>query len=177
MMMAVFGGRVLETRSFTSNTTWVAPITTARLETLDGRGQDGRSPSGAHSYVNYYDYYTQRTYQRDDGSTFSDAEVYQGRFAGWSHPANHCNAPSPVTGVPGIAYTVDCFRYVDITVDEGNYVPGTTGTDATGFGKTFAGGVGGPATVASYPATAVTPGSSNNLVIPSGAVISFTYYR
>lgn len=52
----------------------------------------------------------------------------------------------------------------------------TTGASTTGFGFTFAGGVGGPATPVTYNNVSVTPGVSYNLVIPSGGSIVIQYY-
>jgi hypothetical protein len=43
--MAALGGRRLVTETLTSSQTWVAPLSTSRIETLIGKGQDGTSSS------------------------------------------------------------------------------------------------------------------------------------
>lgn len=55
--------------------------------------------------------------------------------------------------------------------------PATTGASTTGFGKTFAGGIGGAATPATYINVAVTSGTSYTLVVPSGGSITITYMQ
>lgn len=56
-------------------------------------------------------------------------------------------------------------------------IAATTGADTVGFGKTFPGGVGGPASPVTYNNVAVTPGASYSLTIPSGGSITITYYK
>ena len=46
--MAALGGRTLVTQTLTSSQTWVAPLSTSKIETLIGKGQDGTS-SGVES--------------------------------------------------------------------------------------------------------------------------------
>lgn len=70
------------------------------------------------------------------------------------------------------------FEYV-AWQEYGSYHPGspaTTGASATGFGKTFPGGVGSPATEVVYNDVAVTPGGTYSLVVPSGGYIKISYY-
>lgn len=67
--------------------------------------------------------------------------------------------------------------YFVINYTESYTIPATTGTDTSGFGKTFAGGVGGPAATSSFTDVPVTGGASYNLVVPSGGPITITYYQ
>jgi hypothetical protein len=52
-----------------------------------------------------------------------------------------------------------------------------TGANTTGFGKTFAGGVGTSATQASYSNVPLTAGASYSLVVPGGGSITITYFQ
>lgn len=56
------------------------------------------------------------------------------------------------------------------------YNDATNGAPTTGFGYTFAGGSGGPATPVTYNNVPITPGATYNLVIPAGGSISIEYY-
>jgi hypothetical protein len=53
----------------------------------------------------------------------------------------------------------------------------TTGANTTGFGKTFAGGSGGPAGSASYANVPVVAGTVYNLSVASGGSLVFTYLQ
>lgn len=163
--------------TFTSSQMWVAPANVALLVNLSGHGTNGTAATGAHAYVDYIDSYSQRTYRYTDGSMSSDPEVHTAHYASSSKPADYCDPPTLAEGVPGLESYTDCFRYTLTTVDNGNYVPPTDGVDATGFGKTFPGGIAGPASTTSFSNVAVTPFSSYSLVIPTGASITITYYQ
>lgn len=56
------------------------------------------------------------------------------------------------------------------------YTAATNGDPTTGFGYTFAGGSGGPATPVTYNNVSITPGATYNLVVPAGGSISIEYY-
>lgn len=62
---------------------------------------------------------------------------------------------------------------VRIILSEG----GTTGASASGFGKSFPGGVGGAAETLTFDDVSVTGGAPYQLVIPTGASISITYRK
>lgn len=53
----------------------------------------------------------------------------------------------------------------------------TNGSNTTGFGFTFSGGVGGSAAPVTQSNVAVTPSSSYPLVIPAGGSITITYFQ
>lgn len=53
--------------------------------------------------------------------------------------------------------------------------PATTGSNTTGFGKTFTGGVGGTAATTTYTNVAVTASTAYTIVVPSGGYITITY--
>jgi hypothetical protein len=62
-------------------------------------------------------------------------------------------------------------------LEYGTTTPATTGASATGFGKTFPGGTGGPATTTSFANVAVTGGSNYSIVVPAGGSLTISYYR
>lgn len=184
-LILLFGSRpkVLQTVTFSANETWVCPSDVNLLSSVVGHGVNGTAPSGSHNYVTHYfsyDAYHQRTYRLTDGTQYSDPAVYDGTFSG-SPPRNYCDKPIIAIGVPGLESYVDCYNYPGIptVVDEGDYDPGTTGSSATGFGKTFAGGTPSTPTAAttSHSNVAVTPSSSYPVVVPAGAAIQITYYQ
>lgn len=67
------------------------------------------------------------------------------------------------------------FAYIEYT--ERYTIPGTTGANATAFGKTFAGGVGGPASTGVHSNVAVTPLQSYSIVVPPGGQVTITYFK
>lgn len=56
------------------------------------------------------------------------------------------------------------------------YYGETTGDSASALGYTFPGGVGGPATGATYNNVSVTPGTGYSIVVPSGGSVTIQYY-
>jgi hypothetical protein len=52
----------------------------------------------------------------------------------------------------------------------------TTGASSTAIGLTFPGGTGGAASTTTYTNTAVTPGNSYSIVVPSGGSVTLQYY-
>lgn len=74
---------------------------------------------------------------------------------------------------------VDDYGVLTAVWDElGTYSAGTaatTGSNTTGFSKTWNGGVGIPATSTTYTNIAVTPATGYPVVVPTGGYISITY--
>lgn len=64
------------------------------------------------------------------------------------------------------------YARVEIEVEQGP----TNGSASTGFGKTFAGGAGGPAVPTTYNNVPVKGGDPYQLVIPVGGSITISYY-
>lgn len=56
------------------------------------------------------------------------------------------------------------------------YIDPVTGADTTGFGYTFAGGAGGPATAATYNNVPVTPGTTYTITSTGDGYIYITYF-
>lgn len=59
----------------------------------------------------------------------------------------------------------------------GTQYPATTGLSASGFGKTFPGGAGGPAVVTGFTSVPVTPGASYQVTVPTGGNVTVTYKK
>lgn len=185
LLIAAFGSRpkVLQTVTFNSNTTWPCPADVALLSAVVGHGTNGvgstpGTPDTVTPGAKKTHYET--IYTRKDGTQ----EYVDGGYGTWTDPKP---ANTHTTTYIGDFSTVYNFRddYVTYTQDPDTVTPGTPGTagssgaDATGFGKTFAGGTPSAPTAAttSYPNVAVTPGSSNTIVVPAGATIQITYYQ
>lgn len=198
LMAAVFAPRVLQSRTYTANTTVIIPPTMTQLETVVGQGAPGGG-SGILTAVNVF---------------------FVGSGSGASPAANDWSNVQPAVasavsavnaGGSGSYTALTLFKYADGTEDltgatvsfsgaqagtaAASFDPGwhtsgpitasgaavvayqrANGDPATGFGQSFPGGVGGVATPVSLTNVAVTPGASYALVIPAGASISITYY-
>lgn len=173
-ILAACGSSTLTTQTFTSNATWVAPASTAVLETLTGQGGSGTPASTRDGYL-YYELNYQMGQRRSDGVWESVSSETTGPHFREVVPADYCE-PVVTSGDPEYSAYQRCYDYTTIgpSTEE---VEATTGASTTGFGKTFPGGTGGAATPVTYNSVAVTPGASYPLVIPSGGSITITYYE
>jgi hypothetical protein len=172
MMLAACGGTSLKTQTFTSNATWTAPTSVSSLVSLVGKGGTGQPESEQYMlrYTSQTNIYKRR---RSDGVvevTYGSIQTHIG-----SAPSDYCLSPIQTPGDPVYSESWTCVDYTDTSYWQ--YIPPTTGDSTTGFGKTFPGGYGGPASPATYNEVAVTPGQSYSLVIPSGGSITISYYE
>jgi len=176
MHLAAAGGNIPNqvTRTFTSaDTSFTVPGGVTLLTNASGYGAGGTEEYDDTVVHVSWDSYSQRSYFYTDGSSSSDAPVFTGSGTG-SHPAPHCTG-MVVTGVPGTEGLADCYSYVDTSTTTGRFHPQTTGASATGFGLTFPGGDGGPASTTTFTNVTVSPGSYA-LSIPSGGSITIIYF-
>lgn len=165
LFAVIFRPRVLVTETFTSSRTWVAPLTTTKIESMTGKGATG-TPS---AWTGNHDKFKVTTLS-GPGETDDVTYEYIGTYSG-SAPTDYCDAPEPYTSI-GTGYTTRqvCYDFI-------NEMATTTGASTTGFGQTFVGGTGGAATPSTVTNVAATAGASYPLVIPSGGSLSITYYR
>lgn len=169
---------------YTASRTFIAPVTTSKIESITGRGAAG-TPGGDNSSITYwYDEYYYYVYSGDGaGGVFVGPTSYLGRTNKTSPttpptPGDFCYPPSSSSSMPPYTQQQLCYFYRDGSTITGGEYPATTGASVTAFGQTFPGGVGGPATPVTFRDVPVTGGSSNQLVIPSGGEItSFSYYE
>lgn len=171
MLAVIMKNRLLVTETFASSRTWVAPLTTSKIESMTGEGADGTTTTDY--YIESYVYYQ---YRRDGGPVLytSDPE-YTGRSvstAGAVAPDGFCLAYE--SGEWGILGNERATCY---TFNKTGETISTTGASTTGFGQTFAGGIGVTATPSTVTNVTITAGASYSLVIPSGGSLSITYYR
>jgi hypothetical protein len=166
VLLLFFGHQpTLQTVSFSTNATWVAPTGVNLLPSVVGHGAAG-TPGTPDTTTYTIAQYGQRFFA--DGS--SGAVILFGSYPSSSSeavPGDYCE---PIDGNGSICYTF----FKESSTSEGTSA--TTGASATGFGKTFAGGSGGAATTASYSNVTVTSGGSYAVVVPTGAMIQITYY-
>lgn len=69
------------------------------------------------------------------------------------------------------------YGYFQIQYTQTYTVDATTGASTTGFGRTFAGGAGGPATVTTFNDVTVTENTAYPVTVPSGGSLTITYYQ
>lgn len=183
-----FTGRTKKkvTQTFTASTTWVVPAGVAKLDTLTGKGADG-SPASTNTlwYMNKY----RRTVRHyaNGGINMTGPERIERNLSydGAPVPADYCDASNsgddgsgPIQ-VGGVWYAMTSWEYCysyDLTSNTFTN-EATTGASASGFGKTFPGGVGGPASLTSFTDVAVTQLASYQLTVPVGGSITITYYQ
>ena len=171
MLALMSGAPELVTKTFTSNETWPVPLGVTNLVTVVGKGGDGEPAREVYRSVYTWErvqYYTLRY----DGRTFSTV-VESGARDGKT-PDDYC---TPSTFYSSGAYTEIWYCFFHKDVSGRRTIPATTGASATGFGKTFPGGVGGPASAVTYSDVAVNPGQSYNIVVPPSGSITISYYR
>ena len=186
LLLALFGSRpkVLQTVTFSANATWPCPADVSLLNSVVGHGVNGTAgtadvitPGAKLSLIDQF---------LIAKPGFTDFHAHsEGTWSGDVKPEN-----TYVRTYIGDTSTV--YDYNDVyhsyvqgadTVTPGS--PGSTGADATGFGKIFPGGTPSAPTAAttSYPNTSspnpitVTPSSSYTVVVPAGAVVQITYYQ
>ena len=169
------GNRRPMSQSFTQNSTVTFPagVTSVDMNGYGARGQAG-STIRVRQYKRDVSYYGTR---RSDGVTVVDRTVY-GQQASGPLPAtsSYCDPPAPTGSQSEYSSTTTCYsNFVDNSY---NYTqPPTTGTSATGLSRTFPGSTGDVAqTTTGFSGVAVTAGTSYNLVIPAGGLITINYY-
>lgn len=159
--------------TFSTNSTWVAPVGTRAIARMVGKGTDGRPATGAHDYHYGYRRYQTLHYKQNGGPEQTTAETDQGWFEELPVPSNFCS--SHAFDGPDLEYWY-CYRHVAETHDDGDYVGATAGSTATGFGKTFPGGPSAqPAAVTSFLNVAIIPETSYSVVVPTGGYITIEY--
>lgn len=167
MMLVACGGGDLVTRTFTSTQIVTIPATVTMLYELSGKGQDGTPAiAGAFGYTTQSVTLSYNAQGEQEGSLTTD----WGTTYGSRGPDNYCTTSGPDQA--GYTYET-CWFYEGF--DEST--PATTGSKTLGFGKTFPGGVGGPAVPANYTNISVTPGMPYPLTIPTGGSITISYYE
>lgn len=157
---------------FTANATFTVPFTTSILESLVGKGQDG-STTPDEEVTTYTITTTTISFKRTGGQDVSantDPTIHYG-----TPPGSYCDPLVPTPDSPTYTATQTCYDFNAST----EIVPGssTNGANTTGFGKTFAGGVGTNATPVTYNNVPLTSGATYNLVVPAGGYITITYYQ
>ena len=139
-------------------TSWTAPPNVTRVESISGKGQDGKpAVDGTWGYYYYVKVYNT---QGQVTSTTGPFFVYE-QYA----PQNYCQGGSRQ---PDTCYEHNGFD---------NRENATLGANAAALGKTFPGGYGEPAAVQTFPGVNVTPGQSYPTSIPSGGWVTLTWYE
>lgn len=165
------------TLTFTVSGNWVVPAGVSTLNSVRGKGSDGKPASGAHDYVAGYNIYKQViTYAEytDGGSPNSGPQTFAGQGVG-TPPAPYCGER---TYWPSSGYiqSITCYSFENATVDQGDYVDATAGFSSVAFTKTFpAGDVGLPAIPVTFYNVKVIPKSTYSLIVPVGGFVTITY--
>lgn len=167
LLALIGGGAEPKTKTFLANETWPAPAGVTFLLSAEGKG----APGGSASSRSVYDRTTNTFYQRrDDGSLDT---VFNGTTFGipGTAPAPFCDPVVTTPDDPTYVGHRTCYEFTNRQVA----TPPTTGASTTGFGKTFPGGTGGPATLTAY--TNVPVAASNDIVVPAGGSLTISYYQ
>lgn len=198
MMAAVFSPRILQSRTYTASATVIIPPMMTRLETVVGQGQAGGASatipvvnvffvgagSGGHPAANDWS-------NMQAPAAAALAAVNSGGSGSYTDITlfKYANGTEDLAGGPA-SFSSAIAGSAVLRLDSGWRTSGpitasgaaiidyqrANGADATGFGQTFPGGVGGAATPVSLTNVAVTPGASYGLIIPAGGSITITYY-
>ena len=138
------------------NQPWVAPANVGQLVAVEGKGQDGTPDRGGRwGYI--------ETFTIHINGQLVQTSVFPPAYE-QSAPDDYCESPSPGR--------VECHTFAAFD----DRKPATNGLDATGFGKTFPGGIAGPAPTLVFPNVPVIPNQVYRPVIPTGASITISYY-
>ncbi|GEM_PF-3957237 len=163
----------LVTREFTANATVSIPVGTSRLESIVGKGAGG-SPGYTQEGYSYRVTAESQQRRRSTGVWEVAASISNSGFS-VGYPSSGCGPAISTPGDPTFDAVRSCSYYSNIRADT-NEVPPSTGASAIGFGQTFVGGTGGPASTREVKNVAVTPGGSYQVVVPSGGSITISYY-
>lgn len=169
-MMAMVSGRraQLVTVTQTSNGTLTIPAGVSTV-TVSGYGAPGQ-PARQESQEGYTYREVITIYPWNGAAPFT---VNGGSGSGSGPaPSNYCDGYVPPSGQENGNQVCYYFTGSATTIT----IPATTGAAASGIGKTFPGGVGGPATPVAYSNVPVTPGASYPVTVPPGGSITITYY-
>lgn len=205
-LLSMFGrAPQLQTVTFNSNTTWVAPAGVNLLTSVVGHGVAGAaattaprnslvvsvvyhssgSAGGGSAQWDSFQGLAEAVAAEIDASdtvnyTLYVADVYPDETNTLSTSAatilNGAGGSSVAVFSSGWRTSGHISTSGTAGVNWSEVIPATTGASATGFGFTFAGGTGGAATTDTHNNVAVTPGNSYPIVVPSGATIQITYY-
>lgn len=179
MMLAFFGQKKVYvpttyTRTFTASESFTIPAGVSTLDSIVGRGAPGTpTVPGTNEY---YTRVVNSLYRRTGGIDYVEDNIsgWTGAGTGTGNGSNYCEDPINYTEAESTVYwrKVVCYYYQVGTV---GFKPATTGTSATGFGKVFPGGVGGPASDVTFTNVPVTAMASYPVVVPTGGSITITY--
>lgn len=172
-MLALLSGgpKLITPPPFTSSQSVTIPLGVSNLVSLIGKGQDGSPqialPVNGYNKTTTSYYYTASTGQT---ATLGTSTVFvESDFV--PTPETYCDLP---TTYPNGDQFYNCYTRVFAT---GTHTyPPSNGLSTTGFGQTFPGGTGGPASSVTMLNVPVTGGASYSLVIPGGGSITISYY-
>lgn len=178
MLAACSGGQDLKTQTFSNpsgagtNQSVTIPAGVTNLVLVSGQGAPGTPASSdlRHAYSRMTTVYNQRNDIGGQVLTNTTGPEYFGGIT----PADYCDPQTAYMQNGVVNYTQTCYAFTDASYYD--TIPATTGANATGFGKTFPGGVGGPASAVSFNDVAVVAGQPYNMVIPAGGSITISYY-
>lgn len=174
MALALGRRRELITKAYTANATVPIPQGVSRLESIIGKGAAGQPGTPGTPGQSGYTVTTNTAYRRRDGKPDDVILGSPSSPIPGPVPADYCETiPEPSSAVYYERFT--CYQY-DYKFIPGTGTSPTTGASATGFGQTFVGGTGGPATAREVKNIAVTPGGSYQVVVPSGGSIVISYF-
>lgn len=195
----------LQTVTFSSSQTWVAPTGVTSLATVTGKGQNGSAYSWSTETLSMMDVAYLGSMGTGTAVTARSTAYNAGmaeanKFSGSSIRSVSYNEITYLVYSDGKATQTSSARSVTVkgtavvssftgggnlsATNSSDYVTldvqvdqgSTNGADTIGFGNVFDGGNGGSATVETLYNVAVVPGNSYPVTIASGGYITITYY-
>jgi hypothetical protein len=173
MMLAFFGQKKVYvpttyTKTFTKNESFTMPAGVSLLDSVTGHGAPG-TPA-VPGTDEFYTHVVNSLYRRAGGIDYVESDI-----PGWGGTGtDYCDPPIDYTTAESTVYyrKIVCYYHRVRTVGGS---PATTGASATGFGKVFPGGAGGPASDVAFTNVPVTAMASYSVVVPTGGSITITY--
>lgn len=148
----------LVTLTLGPNSEWTAPANVGQLVSVASKGQDG-TPERDGQWG-----YTETLTVTIDGQVGQVSVFTYNRQPLPEDAEDYCESPSPGR--------VECYTYGAFDDRE----PATNGLPVIGFGKTFPGGIAGPAVALTFQNVLVIPNQSYRPTIPFGTSITISYY-
>lgn len=159
------------TKTFTGNASFPMPAGVSLLDSIVGHGGPGQPAQPGTDY--YYTRVYTRYYRRDGGPADVVDENADGWGVGTGNGYDYCDPPQDLPDSTVYYQQLTCYYY-RVAFGQGA-TPATTGASATGFGKVFPGGTGGPATDVTFTNVPVTANANYSVVVPPGGSITINY--
>lgn len=155
----------LVTVTYQKSVVWRSPETTTSILSMSGWGGGGTAASSSPAW-----YYSRQEIAYSNGTTSTEYDfTYNEGYA----PADSCSYYEGSNTTVTIVRSCTFYTQIYPTYTDGEY-----GGDTTAFGKTFVGGYGNGITIQNVTEpTFILPNTDYPIEIPSGGMLSFSFYK